>query len=216
MQEMFDEIKRLYGDSYQMYGDSPTSLLTPKGRSSLRFRAIDPFVGKGPRSVFDYGCGLGYLCEYLKGQDCDLEYTGADIMPEFIQACRAKFPDSEFLQMEPQHPLAGSYDVVFSSGVFNLQTHRDPQQSKAYAFDRVQSLFQMAKDVLICDFMSALVDFQQPGAQHFSPAELSEFCYANLGRRFQIRHDLLPYEITLIVWRDQAIKRPENIYEVDT
>jgi SAM-dependent methyltransferase len=215
MQELFGDIKRMYGESFQKHGDSPTSLLTPKGRNSLRFRAIDPFLGNGPRSVFDYGCGLGYLCEYLKGQTGNLEYTGADIMPEFIQACRAKFPDSVFLQMEPQHPLKGAYDVVFSSGVFNLQTHCDPLQSKSYAFERVKSLFQIAKDVLICDFMSSLVDFQQPGAQHFSPAELSEFCYSNLGRRFQIRHDLLPYEITLIVWRDQAIKRPENVYEVD-
>jgi SAM-dependent methyltransferase len=215
MQELFNEIKRMYGDSFQKHGDSPTSLLTPKGRSSLRFRAIDPFIGNGPCSVFDYGCGLGYLREYLKDQADNLKYTGVDIMPEFIQACRAKFPDSEFLQMEPQHPLTGAYDVVFSSGVFNLQTHCDSQKSKAYAFERVQSLFQMAKDVLICDFMSTLVDFQQPGAQHFSPAELSDFCYANLGRRFQIRHDLLPYEMTLIVWRDQAIKRPENVYEVD-
>lgn len=215
MQELFDDIKRMYSDSFQKHGDSPTSLLTPKGRNSLRFRAIDPFVGNGPRSVFDYGCGLGYLCEYLRSHAGNLEYTGADIMPEFIRACQAKFPDSEFLQMEPQHPLTGAYDVVFSSGVFNLQTHGDLQQSKAYAFERVQSLFQMAKDVLICDFMSTLVDFQQPGAQHFSPAELSEFCYSNLGRRFQIRHDLLPYELTLIVWRDQAIKRPENVYGVD-
>lgn len=216
MQELFGDIKRLYGGSFQKHGDSPSSLLTPKGRNSLRFRAIDPFIGAGPRSVFDYGCGLGYLREYLKGHIGNLEYTGVDIMPEFLNACRAKFPDSEFLQLEPQHPLTGAYDVVFSSGVFNLQTHRDPQQSKAYAFDRIQSLFQITKDVLICDFMSALVDFQQPGAQHFSPAELSEFCYANLGRRFQIRHDLLPYEMTLIVWRDQAIKRPENIYKADT
>ncbi len=205
----------MYGESFQKYGDSPTSLLTPKGRSSLRFRAIDPFIGNGSRSVFDYGCGLGYLCQYLKSQHGNLDYTGADIMPEFIQACRAKFPDSAFLQIEPLHPLTGTYDVVFSSGVFNLQTHGDPKQSKDYAFERIKNLFHMANDVLICDFMSALVDFRQPGAQHFSPAELSEFCYANLGRRFQIRHDLLPYELTLIVWRDQSIKRPENIYGAD-
>ena len=215
MQELFEDIKRMYSDSFHKHGDSPASLLTPKGRNSIRFRAIDPYIGAGPRTVFDYGCGLGYLCEYLKDHSRNLKYTGADIVPEFIQACRVKFPDAEFLQMEPQHPPSGAYDVVFSSGVFNLQTNSDPQQSKAYAFERIQSLFLMAKDVLICDFMSALVDFQQPGAQHFSPAELSEFCHANLGRRFQIRHDLLPYELTLIVWRDQAIKRPENVYGVD-
>jgi hypothetical protein len=216
MQELFEEIKRMYGDSFQKHGDSPVSLLTPKGRNSLRFGAIDPFIENSPRSVFDYGCGLGYLCEYLKSKPGNLEYTGADIMPEFIRACRAKFPDSEFLQIEPQHSLTGAYDVVFSSGVFNLQTHSNAQQSKAYAFERIESLFLMANDVLICDFMSAFVDFQQPGAQHFSPAELSEFCYRNLSRRFQIRHDLLPYELTLIVWRNQAIKRPENVFEVDT
>lgn len=215
MKELFGDIKRLYRDSFLKHGDSPSSLLTPKGRNSIRYSAIDPFIGKSNFSLLDYGCGLGYLYDYVSAKNSNVEYTGIDIVPEFIQSCRAKYPDLDIMQIEPCQPLSGTYDIVFSSGVFNLQTHDDPHQSKAYAFERIHSLFKLAKDVLICDFMSTMVDFQQPNSQHFSVAELSKFCYENIGRRFQIRHDLLPFELTLIVWRDQAIKRPDNIYGAD-
>ena len=217
MGEQFEKIKLMYGDSYRRHGDSPASLLTPKGRSELRFRAIDPFV-QGPdiTSVLDYGCGLGYLFEYLQNERRKVSYCGMDVMPEFVDACIKKCPSgATFESIDPNASIGGHYDVVFSSGVFNLQTHADVNESKAYAFDRLKQLFASASQVLVCDFLSPFVDFRQPDGQHFTIEEISEFCFLNLGRRFVIRHDLLPYEFTLIVWKDSEIKRPENIYLAD-
>jgi 2-polyprenyl-3-methyl-5-hydroxy-6-metoxy-1,4-benzoquinol methylase len=68
MSDNFEKIRSLYKDGYRQHGDSPKALLTPKGRNSLRYRAIDSFVvDKGIR-VLDYGCGLGYLYGYLLEQ----------------------------------------------------------------------------------------------------------------------------------------------------
>jgi len=215
MTDRLDYIKSLYGASYRTYGDSPSSLLTPKGRNEIRFRAIDPFVIDAGTRVLDYGCGLGYLYKYLHMRGQQVDYTGYDIVPDFVQACAEKYPEASFKQIDALGEIAGEFDVVFASGVFNLRTHSDAADSKAYAFDRISALFAQAQKVLVCDFPSAFVDFEQSGAQHFSPGEIAEFCYRRLGRRFQVRHDLLPYEFTLIVWRDDAIKRPDNVFAVD-
>ena len=216
MSDGFGHIKRLYGESFRTHGDSPASLLTPKGRNELRFRAIDSFITRPGIRVLDYGCGLGYLYQYLRNAGHDIAYTGVDILSDFVYACRKKHPDATFNQVDALANICGEYDVVFSSGVFNLRTHDDQLESKAYVLDRVEQLFAMASEVLICDFLSAFVDFQQSDAQHFSAGEIAEFCVSRLGRRFQLRHDLLPYEMTLVVWKDSEIKRPENLYEVDT
>lgn len=215
MTDAFAHIKRLYGESYRTHGDTPASLLTPKGRQELRFRAVDPFVSRPGVRILDYGCGLGYLYAYLHAARREAVYTGVDILPEFVAACRAKHPEAEFRVVEAAGDIAGSYDVVFASGVFNLRTHGTPAESKGYAFDRIERLYQLADEVLVCDFLSGFVDFEQPDAQHFSVGELAEFCVRRLGRRFQIRHDLLPYECTLVAWKDGRIRRPGNLYEVD-
>jgi SAM-dependent methyltransferase len=211
----FEEIKTMYSDAFQKHGDSPSSLLTPKGRSHLRFRAIKEQVNKNGLKILDYGCGLGYLYDYLSKTKFSFEYTGIDIVPQFIDSCKSKYPKACFDVIDPTRPICGEYDIVFASGVFNLKSHESEIISKEYALERIEYLFSLTNNILVCDFLSSLVDFKQPKAQHFSPSEILEFCSNKLSRRFQLRHDLLPYEMTLVVWKNDEIHRPDNIYSSD-
>ena len=220
MSSQFDHIKKLYKSSYSLHGDSPSSLLTPKGRNDLRFRAIDQFIKKKPVRILDYGCGLGYLFDYLKNKDKEFEYIGVDLLPEFVEACKLKypqnkFPNASFSVVEAEECIQGSFDIVFSSGVFNIRSHSEIAQSKAYTFQRLEELYGLAKEAMVCDFLSAYVDFQQKDSQHFSAREIADFCIHKLGRRFMLRHDLLPYEMTVIIWKNSSVKRPENVYDID-
>lgn len=213
--EGFEEIKGMYVEALQRHGDSPASLLTPKGRSHLRFRAIKEQVNKNGLKILDYGCGLGYLYDDLSKTKFSFEYTGIDMVPQFIDSCKSKYPKACFDVIDPTRPICGEYDIVFASGVFNLMTHESEMISKEYALKRIEYLFSLTNDILVCDFQSSLVDFKQSKAQHFSPSEIVEFCSNKLSRRFQLRHDLLPYEMTLIVWKNDEIYRPDNIYSAD-
>ncbi len=206
----------MYLDGFQRHGDSPHALLTPKGRNELRFRAISPFVLRPGVRVLDYGCGLGYLWDYLQRQGNKVDYTGIDMLPEFVEACRNKHGNhAHFELLDVRTPIREKYDVVFASGVFNLRSDTDDTRSREYALDRLEELFNAAGEVLVCDFLSSYVDFVQEDGQHFNPGIITDFCAKRLSRRFMIRHDLLPYEFTLIAWRDGAIHRPDNIFEVD-
>ena len=217
MADKFDTIKAMYEESFQLHGDSPASLLTPKGRNELRFRAIEPFMSKRTVRVLDYGCGLGYLYNYLIQSGYDVDYTGVDILPDFISTCRDKYAkySATFKLIEPTENIVGEFDIVFSSGVFNLVTNSDELASKVYAFEKLTQLFGMANQALICDFLSPFVDFRQEHAQHFEISEIATFCATSLTRRFVLRHDLLPYEFTLVAYRNAEIKRPENLFAVD-
>ncbi|MDA7822727.1 class I SAM-dependent methyltransferase [Opitutales bacterium] len=213
--EGFEEIKGMYVEALRCHGDSPASLLTPKGRSHLRFRAIKEQVNKNGLKILDYGCGLGYLYDYLSKTKFSFEYTGIDMVPQFIDSCKLKYPKACFDLIDPTRPICGEYDIVFASGVFNLMTHDSEIISKEYALERIEYLFSITNEILVCDFLSSLVDFKQSKAQHFSPSEIVEFCSNKLSRRFKLRHDLLPYEMTLIVWKNDEIHRPDNIYSAD-
>ena len=213
MTDRFGEICDMYRASFEEHGDSPASLLTPKGRQDVRYRVLDPFVLRPGITLLDYGCGLGHLLEHLQKQDRQVNYTGMDMLPDFVRQCRAKYgTQAHFELIDPSQPLTQYHDIVFASGVFNICSHGDAHQSRKYALERITQLFDVVREVLVCDFLSSLVDFRQPGAQHFTAGEIAEFCGSRLTRRFQIRHDLLPYEFTLIAWRDDAIRHPHSRY----
>ena len=211
MEDSFKKIKKMYEDAYKEHGDSPSSLLTPKGKNEIRFEALKPFLKNG-KSILDYGCGLGYLLPFIQSQKGDIDYHGVDIIPDFIKANKLKYPHGKFSLITETEVIKKNYDIVFSSGVFNLKNYEDDSASRNYAFEKIKDLFEITKEVFVCDFLSKLVDFEQEGAQHFSIDEISNFCSKNLSKRFQIRHDLLPYEFTLVVWKEDKIKRPENYF----
>ena len=195
MEDSFKKIKKMYEDAYKEHGDSPSSLLTPKGKNEIRFEALKPFLKNG-KSILDYGCGLGYLLPFIQSQKGDIDYHGVDIIPDFIKANKLKYPHGKFSLITETEFIKKNYDIVFSSGVFNLKNYEDDSASRNYAFEKIKDLFEITKEVFVCDFLSKLVDFEQEGAQHFSIDEISNFCSKNLSKRFQIRHDLLPYEFT--------------------
>lgn len=216
MKNRFDAIEDEYRRAFEEHGFSPSSVLTPKGRSHLRYRVLDSLVHEDV-SILDYGCGLGFLYEYLARMGVRFEYTGVDFVPEFIEDCRKRHDqeNAKFKLISPSQPLEGSYDIVFASGVFNLASHESSNDSRKYASDRIRELFLLCDNVFVCDFLSAFVDFEQEGAQHFSFDEIASLSVKNLSRRFYIRHDLLPYEFTLVAFRDGEIVKPENIYKAD-
>lgn len=89
-----------------------------------RFRIFTDTVPLEGCSLLDVGCGIGDLYAYLQEQKIRASYTGIDILPGMIEKARERFPrlplhvgdiftDSPF--------KAKSFDVVYCSGIFNLQ-----------------------------------------------------------------------------------------------
>jgi SAM-dependent methyltransferase len=217
MNHRFEHITEMYAKSFAKHGDSVHAVLTPKGRQELRFRALLPYLQHHQTcSLLDYGCGLGYLYDYLNEAKANIAYHGVDIMPEFIKTCRDKTGRADAFQcITPLEKITGTYDIVFASGVFNIATSTDATISKQYVYERLTELFACTNHVLICDFLSGYTDFQQPDAQHFRVEEITDFCVQHLSRRFVMHHNFLPYEFTLVLHKDDSIKRPENYYSAD-
>ncbi|MDB2703102.1 class I SAM-dependent methyltransferase [Flavobacteriaceae bacterium] len=212
----FDDIKNQYTTQFKKFGDSPKSIFTPKGRNNIRYSVIQDYVKLNDElSILDYGCGLGYLYDYLKVNLPNLKYYGSDFVEDFISHCQQKFPliNSHFFLVDPLAHFERKYDIVFASGVFNIKSSLKEEKSKQYAFDKIKELFYASNKILICDFPSKYVDFQLAEAQHFSIEEIADFCVKNLSRKFLIRHDKLPYEFTLVVWKNDEIIRPQTIFK---
>ncbi len=201
-----------YQRAFAVHGDTAAGVLWPRGRQNLRFNALTRhFTGNG-FSVLDYGCGLAHLKAYLDQRFARYEYYGADLVPEFIHAAAAKYPDANIQLVRSHADVSTTVDHVVISGTFNII---DGIDRTAYV-ERVEAalshLFGLARVSLSVNFMTDRVDFVQPQALHMNIEEMMNFMRRHLSPRLQVDESYMPYEFTIVVLKDSDIVRPENIY----
>lgn len=89
----------------------------------LRFKALTDNVDLNGKSLLDVGCGLGSLYSFLAERGIAATYTGVDLLEEMVDCAKAKYPEAEFVCddiFKSEFPVCQRYDVIYSSGIFNL------------------------------------------------------------------------------------------------
>lgn len=208
----FHRVVEQYREAFRRHGDSPAAVLWPKGRQDLRFAALTRCVRGESFSVLDFGCGLAHLLPWLRQRYRGVRYTGVDLLPEFIAACRAKFPEAQFETLDSAPDIAGAFDYVLVSGAFNILYDPDAAVHQQLVFESLRSLFARANRALAVNFMSDHVDYRQEGAYHQAIDPLLAHLRAALSPRFVLDHSYMPYEYTVTVFKDPEILRPETVH----
>ena len=205
-------VARQYLAALANHGDSPAAVLWPKGRQDLRFHALTRHLPRGDFSLLDYGCGLAHLRAFLETRFERFSYTGADMIAEFVHLARAKYPGSQFLLVDRPQGLGSDYDHILLSGVFNMLYSDNEEQHRQEVWSSLEFLFARARASIAVNFMTDHVDFRQPGAFHLDPRELLAFVRTRLSRRFFLDQSYMPFEYTVVVWKDQSIRRPGMVF----
>src|SRR6056297_2544582 len=99
---MSEATKQFYSTLYRQYGTSCRSLsFSSADTQRVRFavlREVLPDDRDGAFSLLDVGCGFGDLYDYLREDGYNnVQYTGLDIMPEFVRHATATYPDGQFI-----------------------------------------------------------------------------------------------------------------------
>lgn len=212
---MINKIIEDYSKSFRAHGDSPKSVMWPKGRQEERFNALLRFVPKDHNfSILDYGCGLAHLIDYLEKNFKEYDYTGCDVVDDFIVHNSNKYNRKTFFNTM-NHKVSQTYDYTVVSGAFNILYVEDVIEHKKIVFETIKMLFNHTNKILSINFMTDQVDFQSPNAYHQNIKELYDFCYENISKRLNIDQTYMPYEFTITLFRDQEIQSPINTYNVN-
>lgn len=87
-----------------------------------RFEILVKHINLHGKSVFDVGCGLGTLYDFLKNNEIETAYTGIDILQDMIEKAIERNPEAEFACCDIlAESDFNSVDVVYASGIFNLK-----------------------------------------------------------------------------------------------
>jgi len=180
-----------------------------------RFRVIlnrclrTPITGK---KILDYGCNVGGLLDYVwpHGEyPVQLDYTGVDLVPEFLVRLKDKFPtaktfvgtvsdDDDFAHLKSQGP----YDYTIASGAFCYADQKSEHKLM------LQRLWELTSDTLVVNFLSSYVSTERRTSKIVHvlyPPYFGIVVAESLSCKFfTLQHDYRENDFTLTLYRKSA------------
>lgn len=156
----------------------------------------------GPFSVYEVGCGLGHLHDFLAQHFPTASYRGGDINTKMIERALQRDPtlkvERRDIVKDPPEPA----DYVVESGIFNLRMQHTDDVWESVVRSVLKAMFASAKRAIAANFLTSHVDWKRDRAYHPDPARMLTFAMTDLSRFAEIRHAYYPWEYTLIVYRE--------------
>lgn len=200
-----DYIQR-YEERLQRFGYSAETLgWGQHGREEIRFSVLADCALRMPASsVLDVGCGFADLYDFLAQHNWHGKYTGIDIVPGLLNVACERHPGLDLREADIANAPASleTHDFVIASGVLNAKLRSADNQ--AHIVNVLTAMYGYAREAVCVDFMSTYVDFQKPGSWHTDPAWAFGVA-KRLSRRVVLRHDYMPFEFALFIFKDDSI-----------
>ncbi|MFX0210363.1 MAG: class I SAM-dependent methyltransferase [Candidatus Hodarchaeota archaeon] len=199
-----------YEKNYERYGYDPRTLGWSKGRQEIRFHVLTSIGDVRNKSILDLGCGFADLYDFLVRRGWQGKYTGFDIVPKLVEVARERHPGidvrlSDILEDDTDE----KFDYILASGVFNAKL--SGESNELYIKKMMQKMFEMAYIGISVDFMSSYVDYRQEETYHVEPEVVFKMC-KKLSKRVILRHDYMPYEFAVYVYKEDSINVKRNIF----
>lgn len=197
-----DHIKERYQNRIGEHGLTFNSLNSGSfEKQEIRCKIHSSVIIKDNSSILDIGCGLGYFYEYLHKNEFKFNYTGYDIIPEYVEECKKRFPTSHFeCRNILEEGIDGEYDTIVASQVFN--NHYNFSDNLTVMKEALSLAYKHTIVSLSIDMLSVYVDYQNPDVYYYSPEEIFKFA-KSIAKRVALRHDYRSFEFSIQIFHDE-------------
>jgi SAM-dependent methyltransferase len=198
-------VRSLYLDRIAQHGVTLESMKSGgEAKQRMRHRVHGELVGPHD-NVLDVGSGIGQFRDHLEKAGFKGAYHGIDLIPDYVEHCRARFPDSTFeLRDVFASDIQGEYDVIVASQVFNVRYKQSDNQQVLQRF--LTMAFAKCRKAVTVDLITSYVDFSVPDLYNFAPEEIFHFA-KTLTPFVRLRHDYLPFEFSVQLFKSSLDPR---------
>lgn len=203
-----DELSKEYVISFfdkslMLHGDRPEAVRWSSTGQQMRYLSmLDVGDIKGSK-ILDFGCGKGDFYLFLKNKGIEVKYTGFDINEKLIALAKQKFPNADFRVFDiDRDVLNETFDYIFLCGVFNLKIHGIDETIE----NTLKNLFNHCCIALAFNAMSSHNPKKDFELHYTNPEKLFKFAIENLSPFVSLRHDRIPYDFTMFVYRESGLK----------
>ncbi len=209
------ELVERYENRLTEHGVKPEALGWTRPALQLRrFAAIaDLVTSRQSSSLLDVGCGFADLRDFLRARGWSGAYAGVDVVAAFIDAAKERDPtlDVRHADFSSGDSASPAFDFVVASGLFNGRLRHEPHEE--YVSRTIRRMFEHCRIAVCVDFLSTWVNYQKDLNWHADPSEMVRFA-RSLTRRVYLRHDYLPFEFSLILYRQDAVSSDSTFVDV--
>jgi SAM-dependent methyltransferase len=193
-----------YNRTFVKYGDDPRSVHWSNSDSQIiRFGALTEIADLKKAKILDLGCGKGDLYRFLLKNGFRGDYTGVDINSKLISFAIQRYKKARFKMKDIEADgLKEKFDYVLISGIFNNRI----SDNKSFVRSLTRKAFALAKKGLAFNLTSDYVNFKGSRIFNYSPEKILEFCKTKLSRYVALRHDYLPFDFTVYVYKKKVKK----------
>lgn len=199
--------EKFFRELYEQHGYSPMALSSESlAHKALRFSKIAGIFEQDENfSVHDVGMGFADFADYIKNKfpNKKIEYSGSEILQEFVDASSYKFSDCKFYCRDiAEKAPSETYDYVVMSGIFHQRRDSSIRDWEKFAEKILFNSFKICKKGIAFNFISPFVDFYQPQVYYSNLPKWINYVNDNLSRFFIINHDYALFEYTVYVYKE--------------
>ncbi len=201
--ENFSEAAReFYSGKYAEHGDSIEAVgWRSAEKQELRFEVLAGIGEIDGARVLDVGCGFGDMLDYFIRSGKDVQYFGMDIMEDFVNTAQVRLPGARLFAFDilddAPEGFEPPFDYVLASGLLGLNLG----DNGAFAREALRKMYEWCGTGVAANFVSSYVDYREDYLAYTSPEEIFKFCKTELTGRVALRHDYLPHEFSLYLYR---------------
>lgn len=200
-------VDQYYTEKLNQFGNTPKGVDWNGVESQeLRFDKLLCITSQWdePFSINDFGCGYGYLYEYiLKKYASEINYFGVDISEKMIERAKKTYSGEQcyFIQDNQCRQIA---DYTVSSGIFNVKLDFDDDTWLEYFLQTLQHLNSSCKKGFAFNCLTKYSDkeYMRDNLYYADPCFLFDYCKTNFSRNIALLHDYGLYEFTILVKKE--------------
>lgn len=185
------------------YGYSVKSLAYGSEESQRKkFEVLTQIGDLSNATILDVGCGFGDLYDFLKNKGLKVDYWGCDISPKMIELAKEKRP---FLRFEVADILTWAdrerFDYVLSTGFNCVKTGNNESLLRKM----IEKMYGLCRIGVAVGMVSTYQTNQNEQTYYASPEDVFSYCMS-LCKRVVLRHDYMPHDFTIYLYKREIIR----------
>jgi SAM-dependent methyltransferase len=206
---IMDAQKQLWREKLLKCGMSPQAVGSESlEHKELRYRLISRiFEGDADFSLLDVGAGVGDFYGYLSAEHSDqhIRYRGVDIMLEFCELARYRYPGIEIGDEDILTDDMGQFDYVALSGLFHQRGAVGATEWNDFMIRTLERAFAMARKGIAFNVLSTFAEFHREGNFYVDVLDLQKLIAQRLSRFYRVCHDGPLFEATIFIFKPEAV-----------
>jgi trans-aconitate methyltransferase len=191
-------ITSFYQDSLNQFGEADARSVhwIDEHNQVVRFEVLLAVQDISHKKILDVGCGLGDLYKLIKEKNIETDYTGIDIIADFIRLAKEKYPQARFLKQDIFDIHKEQFDVVLASGALSFKV----TDNNEYYKDMIKKMYELAKESVAFNMLDNATHIDDAIYAAYEPNEIVDFC-KTFCDRVEVVTDYLPQDFTVYLYK---------------